>query len=192
MPKSERAKLGLVIHSNLTTIFNILKKIISKNSENNTDYAIDYILNSNPTEIFNSKNELADPYSVNPKLKKYLIVSFQEFVRAKEVEKQNEEHSLPVTTATTFVTNTDYNSTNTSQIGLVGVNVGRNSFAKAVPLFEIATSLQEQIDNIGNFEPDFYQNKIAARDLAYLENKRLTEKRLEEEQKLAKEEARQE
>lgn len=112
----------------------------------------------------------------------YLITQFQEFVRVEEAKKiagiKQEASILPVNVATAFMISSSL--VNSRPIETVGANVGRDNL-KTVKPSKKAQALQEQIDNIGNSEPDFYQNKILARDEAYLKYKKLEAERLEKE-----------
>ena len=201
---SGETTLGLIIGRNITSLFKILEKTVENEVINeNYNSSISYILTASPEDIFESANNLADPFLINPVIKKYLIAQLQEFIRTKETEKQNEPHSLPVNVATTLatnITNTDYdpNPINTPKIGSVGVNLGRDNLKQFKPSPE-AIALQVEIDNLSQSGFEWYDKNNKTRDDNYLVQKQAEEKKLEadrleaqriEAEKIAKEKAR--
>ena len=85
---SRQNEIDSIIRRNIVMLFAKMEKLIqSKVAEGNFSSSTDYILNTLPIEIFDSANELADGCLVNPKIKKYLITRFQEFVKERETLK---------------------------------------------------------------------------------------------------------
>ena len=81
-------EIDSVIRRNIVILFAKMERVVqSKVAEGNFSSSTDYILKTSPTQIFDSANELADGCLVNPKIKKYLIARFQEFVKEREAPK---------------------------------------------------------------------------------------------------------
>ena len=86
-----KKKIDSVIRRNIVMLFIKMERVIqSKVAEGNFSSSTDYILKTSPEDIFDSANELAGSCMVNPKIKKYLIARFQEFVKEKETAKVTE------------------------------------------------------------------------------------------------------
>lgn len=81
-------KILPIIRRNIIVLFAKMEKVIqSKVAESNFSSSTDYILKTSPTQIFDSANELADGCLINPKIKKYLIARFKQFVKERGTAK---------------------------------------------------------------------------------------------------------
>lgn len=192
-------------------LYTLLDKAIGDKGQKNKQFSLQEILTLQAEKIldlaavnmvdFNKKEEVFKDKEVCV----YLIEQFQEFVRVKEAEKQNEQHFSPVTVALNVVanseisqTNSQYNPTNMPKIGLVGVNLGRDNLKQFKPSPE-AIALQVEIDNLSQSGFEWYDKNNKTRDDNYLVQKEAEKEKLEadrleaqkiEAEKIAKEKAR--